>query len=178
MSFSRRTVVFGSLALGLAACAGADPTASVLDDVSRNAIKVTGANVIVTRMGDTTTGRVVASDRVQELLESYARQNLVGQGTGTRNVNALIDIESVNVINGAQSILIGGESVMAGSLSLVDARSGQVVMPPRNLKSGGGGWVLGGPLAVAVRDEADTEVAQMSQRFVERSKILIFGKEE
>ena len=178
MNVIRRSVLMGVAALGLAACAGPAPTGSVLEETSRANLKIVGTDVSVDKIGLSTKGRPVPADRVAVLVTAFAQQGLVGQGAGAREVNAVIDLESVNVITAGQSILIGGESVMAGKLSLVDARTGDELMPPTDVRAGGGGWVRGGFVAVAARDEAETEVSQMAQRFVERSKTLVFGAEE
>ncbi|MEL6119044.1 MAG: hypothetical protein AAFR49_05120 [Pseudomonadota bacterium] len=178
MNVIRRSILVGVAALGLAGCAGPAPTGSVLEETSRANLKIVGTDVSVDKIGLSTKGRPVPADRVDQLVTAFAQQGLVGQGAGAREVNAVIDLESVNVITAGQSILIGGESVMAGKLSLVDARTGDELMPPTDVRAGGGGWVLGGFVAVAARDEAETEVSQMAQRFVERSKTLVFGAEE
>jgi len=100
---------------------------------------------------------------------------LKGQGRGNRKVRAILSVNSVNIITAGQSIVVGGESVMTGTVALVDARTGQTILSPTRLSSGGGGWVAGGLIAVAIRDDAATELRQMSNEFVARARILTVG---
>jgi len=158
----------------LTACAGAGPESSVLDPASRNAINIQAVTVDVSAIGATTEGREVPATAVNRILEDEAAK-LVGRGTGSTPTRVAIRLESVNLISAAQSIMIGGESIMKGTVSLVDARTGRVIITPREIDAGGGGWVLGGFVGAATRDDPATELRQMSEEFVDRTGVLIFG---
>ncbi|QFT91881.1 hypothetical protein FIU86_03440 [Roseovarius sp. THAF9] len=171
----RRTVLFGVMAVGLAACAGPAPKESLLNEASRSNLRITEVVVDVSNMGEKTKGRAVSSESVKSLVTQSANVMLRGQGNGPRAARAELSVDDVNIITAGQSMLIGGESTMTGSLSLVDPRTGDVLLPPAKVSSGGGGWAAGGIIAVATRDDASTELRQMSQEFVARSRILVFG---
>lgn len=175
MTMKRRTFLFGATALGLSACAGAPPKESALDAAMRSDVRITDVVIDVAKMGDKTTGRPVPASDVNAVMQQVADGQLKGLGTGRRAVRVKIDVTSVNVINATQSILVGGESVMRGTLTLVDTQSGEVVLPATVVTSGGGGWVSGGLIAVATREQASTELVQMSHEFVARSRTLVFG---
>ncbi|QBF30102.1 hypothetical protein [Thalassococcus sp. S3] len=175
MKTTKRAFLFGAAALVLAGCAGVSPTASVIDAPIRDTLRVTDASVDVSAMGPTTAGRQIATPSVKAALERDLNATLVGQGQGTRNVRAVVAMQSVNIITAGQSILIGGESVMKGTLSLVDARTGAVILEPTEITSGGGGWAAGGLVAVATREDSATELNQMSLEFARRARVLVFG---
>ncbi len=175
MLLTRRIFLLCFAAFGLAACAGPAPTTSALDAASRDNIVIADVAVDVAKMGAQTQGRPVPSSSVKSLLEREAASQLRGQGKGNRKVRAVLAIDNVNIITAGQSILVGGESTMSGTVSLVDPRSGQTLLAPTKVTSGGGGWVAGGLIAAATRDDAATELRQMSNEFVARARILTVG---
>lgn len=173
MRYGRRWMLAG-LGVVLSACAAPGPTASVLDASSQEAVQIRSVSVSGAGMGATTSGEQVPTASVVAILEEEA-QRLVGRGDGQTPTRVVIELESVNLITAAQSMLLGGESVMKGTVSLVDARDGRVILPPRAVESGGGGWIMGGLLGAASRDDPATELKQLSQEFVTRASVLIFG---
>lgn len=173
MLLERRWFLLG-LGILVSACAGQGPTASVLDAASRNAVTIQSVAVDSRAMGATTDGQNVPTSTAVRILEEEA-QSLVGRGEGRTPLHLILTLESVNLISAAQSILIGGESVMRGTVTVVDARSGEVIVAPQRIDAGGGGWVLGGIVGAATRDDPVTELRQMSQEFVERAGVLVFG---
>ncbi|PXW66425.1 hypothetical protein C7964_10967 [Loktanella sp. PT4BL] len=173
MNIGKRSFLLG-LGLLLAGCAGAGPTESMLDEASRNSVVIQSVSVDGSALGATTEGQQVPSSTAVRILEEEAAR-LVGQGAGATPTVVVIKLESVNLISAAQSILIGGESVMKGTVSLVNARNGQVIIPPQEIDAGGGGWVLGGIVGAATRDDPATELRQMSAEFVDRTQVLILG---
>ena len=173
MNLKKRSFLLG-LGMLLAACAGAGPTESVLDETSRSAVVIQSVTVDGSALGATTDGQQVPASTAVRILEAEATR-LVGQGSGATPTVVAIKLESVNLISAAQSILIGGESVMKGTVSLLNASTGQVIIPPQEIDAGGGGWVLGGILGAATRDDPATELRQMSAEFVDRAQVLILG---
>jgi hypothetical protein len=173
MKWGKRTFLLG-FGMLLAACAGPGPSESVLDVTSRNAVVIQSVTVDSSALGATTDGQQVPISTVVRILEEEATR-LVGQGSGATPTVVAINLESVNLISVAQSIFIGGESVMKGTVSLLNARTGEVIVPPQEIDSGGGGWVLGGIVGAATRDDPATELRQMAEEFVDRTQVLILG---
>lgn len=158
----------------LAACAGPGPGKSALSPQARSNIAIRSVTVDVSAIGQSTDGRQVGAATVKRVLEDKAA-SLVGLGIGSIPTRVEIKLESVNVITAGQIIMIGGESVMAGKVTLVDARDGSIIIPATRIDAGGGGWVLGGLIAAATKDDADKELQDMSTEFVSRTKKLILG---
>lgn len=158
----------------LTACAGAGPTESVLDETSRGSVVIQSVSVDGSALGATTDGQQVPSSTAVRALEAEAAR-LVGRGNGTTPTVVVMKLVSVNLISAAQSIVIGGESVMKGTVSLLNASTGEVIIPPQEIDAGGGGWVLGGIVGAATRDDPVTELRQMSAEFVDRAQVLILG---
>lgn len=175
--FVRRSFIAIFAVALLGACAGPAPKQSAIDSVTRANLRITDVTVDVSGMGTKTQGRAVSSATVQRTVGESGRIMFVGHGKGSRNARAVLAVDNVNIITAGQSIMIGGESTMSGTVSLVDARTGERILPPTKVTSGGGGWAAGGLIAVATRDDANTEVRQLSQEFVARSRILVFGKQ-
>ena len=176
MKYVRLSLLFGVLLAGVAGCAGPAPTGSTLDAATQGNLSVSQVVVDVSNIGKSSAGRVVPAETVKAQLQASGNKWLRGQGKGPRNARAVLTVKSISLITAAQSLLVGGESVMTGTVHLVDSRSGAVIMPPRKLSSGGGGWVLGGVVAVATRDSAQEEVKQLSERFAGNARTLIFGQ--
>ena len=172
---SRRTFIALCAAGLLSACAGAPPTESVLDTATRSSLRIVEVDVDVSAMGPQTKGRIVPASNVKASVSEASNGLLRGKGKGPRAARAEIAISDVSIITAGQSIVIGGESLMQGTLRVVDARTGQQIVPPTEIVSGGGGWVAGGLIAAATRDDAYTEVRQMSLEFASRAQVLLFG---
>ncbi len=168
-------IFFGLLAATLlTACAGAGPKGSALDDATRNSLRIEAVAVDISALGGVTQGQSASANSVKQIFKREAKK-IVGTGPGP--VPALINVRlgSVNLISTAQSLLIGGESVMKGTVTVLDRRNGNVIIPATVIDAGGGGWVLGGVVAAATRDDPATELRQMSQEYVDRIRVLVFG---
>lgn len=163
------------LAVAVSACSGAAPTGSALDPASRANIVISDVRVDTSKMGANTAGRQVPTTTVQSMVQREADVQLRGQGPGPRQARAILAQESVNIITAGQSILVGGESVMRGTVALQDVNTGETILALKESSSGGGGWTGGGLVAVATRDDAGTELRQMSNEFAARSRILLLG---
>ena len=173
MGMGRRSVLLG-LGLLLTACASAGPTESVLDPATQKAIVIDSVTVDSSAMGATTAGQQVPTSTVVASLQNEA-QRLVGRGEGTTPARVLITLESVNLIALVESALPGAESTMKGTVSLVDARSGRVILPPQAIESGGGGATRVGVFGVATRRDTAAELQVLSEGFVDTTGVLIFG---
>ncbi len=172
----RRSFIVVCAMAALSACAGPPPKTAALDAASRDKLQITQVTVDVSKIGAKTQGRPVAAADVKSHVTQSANAMLRNHGSGPRQARAELTVDSANVITAGQSMLIGGESIMSGTVALVDVKTGAQIMPATEITSGGGGWAGGGLIAVATRDDATTEVRQMSQEFVSRARILVFGK--
>ncbi|MHA3913703.1 hypothetical protein [Halovulum sp. GXIMD14793] len=170
---NKRSLLFAVAAVLLSACAGGAPKKAALSPEQAATLSVVDATVDVSAMGPNTEGRAVSAATVKRELESKAY--LLKHRGGPRATRAIVRIENVNVINAAQSLLIGGESVMRGTVSLVDARTGAVIVPPVKLSSGGGGYVAGGIFGAASMEDRGTEVRQMATKFMQRARLALTG---
>lgn len=173
---SRRIFLALIAAGSLAACAGPAPTESVLNVATRSNLQISQVTVDVSEMGARSKGRAVPAGAVKAMVSDAGNALLRGQGNGPRKARAELVVEDVNIITAGQSMLIGGESTMSGRLKLVDAKTGQPILESSTITSGGGGWVGGGLVAVATRDDPTTEMRQMSIEFASRARVLVFGQ--
>lgn len=170
----RRSLLLLPLLGVVSACAGPAPRRAALEADLLQRIKITGVNVDVSSLSSIRGGRrpVTAQD-VKAAVEKEAKPRLVGLGGGTQQATAVIRLTSVDLMTAAQAYLIGGESVVRGTVSVVDNGSGQTLMAPENVSSGGGGWVLGGVMGVLTMDDTDVEIQQLSAEFANRAATLI-----
>ena len=175
-SMKRRALVFGLVALGLSACAGPAPRGAAIPAELSAQLTVSSVAIDISEMGETTTGRQVPASAVKAILQREANALLVGQGSGSTRAQVNMAVTEVSLITGAQSFLIGGESIMRATVSVTDARTGETLLPATQLTSGGGGWVAGGLIAVATQEDADTELRQLSQEMSSRARILLFDQ--
>lgn len=175
MMMVKRFAALAAMAF-LAACAGPAPTGSSLEETTRESVRVTGVTVDVSDMGAMTAGRPMSAADVKTAVESATTAAIVGQGSGSRDTRANVRITSVTIIDVGQAALIGGESVMKGTVSLVDARSGNVILAPVEISAGGGGWVLGGLIAAATLKEPAEELRIVSAEFASRARTVILGE--
>lgn len=156
-------------------CAGPAPKEAAISDSLGNSIIISSVSVDVSALGGQTEGRPYPVAEVKRIFEDTGRSELIDEGAGTRRVQVIVRLASVKIIDAAQSVMIGGESVTKGTILIADARTGQVLMQPQEVTAGGGGWVLGGLMAAASLESEETEVRQMAEEFFDRSKVIIFG---
>ena len=163
--------------LGLStACAGPAPQRAALETELLQRIRISAVSVDTSALGETTgSGRTVFTKEVKASVEKAAKSRLVGLGGGSQRATAVITLTSVNIISAGQAYVIGGESVMRGTVSVIDPSNGETLMKPVKLSSGGGGWVLGGLVAVVTMEDVNTELGQLSLEFSERAATLIAG---
>ncbi len=165
--------VLAVCAFVLSACAGSAPTKAVLPAETIAQISIVDTSVDVSAIGAQTEGRAVPAARVEAALKAEAGQ--LRFAGGPSNTRAVVKIASVNVLSAGQAVLLGGESVMSGTVALVDARTGATIVAPQKISAGGGGYVLGGVIGAASLEDRDVEVAQMAKEFMRRARIALVG---
>jgi len=158
----------------LSGCSANGPTASALDPKMRGGVKIEGVQVNYMEMGASTDGRKVGVSKVEKIFDQES-ERLVGLGDGMGMVTLYIAITSIRIIDGPQSVLLGGESIMKGNVTVSDKDTGHIILPATEIEAGGGGWVLGGFVGAMTMDDPATELRQMSEEFVDRIQVLILG---
>ncbi|QHQ33794.1 hypothetical protein [Algicella marina] len=169
-----RTVsVLVACAFVLGACAGAAPTKAVLPAETIAQISIVDTTVDVSTIGPQTAGRTVSAADVKAALEREA--GVLRFEGGAAATRAQVEITSVNVLTAGQALLVGGESVMRGTVTLVDVATGRTLVTPQEISSGGGGYVLGGIIGAASLEDPKIEVAQMAKEFMRRARLALVG---
>ena len=164
-----------SAAAVLSACAGSAPTTGALapTEVSTLSVAADAAEIDISALGAVTGGREAPTSVVAAALErNKAALELVSPG---RNAIPVVTMTSVDLITSAQTIFIGGESIMKGTVSLIDAETREVIVEPVEIEAGAGGYVLGGFLGVATREGDDEEIEKMAAEFMQRARIGLYG---
>ena len=160
----------------LSACAGPAPQRAKLEKDLAQRVRITSVSVDTSALGKATgSGRSVPARDVKAALERASKSRLVGLGGGSNPATVILRLTSVDLITAAQSYVIGGESVMRGTVAVVETSNGRILMEPVKVSSGGGGWVLGGLVGVLTMDETAVEVEQLSNEFAKRAATLIAG---
>ncbi|MEO0914544.1 MAG: hypothetical protein AAFY59_16435, partial [Pseudomonadota bacterium] len=153
----KKTVsILAVCAFVLSACAGAAPTTAVLPAETIAQISIVDTTVDVSAMGPQSSGRAVSAADVKAAVEREA--GILRYAGGPANARAFVAITSVNVLSAEQTLLVGGESVMEGTVTLVDAQGNQL-LTPQKITAGGGGYVLGGVIGAASLEDKNVEVA-------------------
>jgi hypothetical protein len=148
----RRTILVGVAALALAGCVTAKNTLST-DDVATMrfaGVDVSFAPTATIWWGDgerayaASKGRPATdSDELAKTPEAQAylrntiaskvkgamERNLAGALTGSRPVRVRITVKGVNIPSAIQRVLVGGHHAMTADVTLVDARTGAVLLP-------------------------------------------------
>lgn len=174
MTFFRALIALSFAAL-LSACAGSAPTTGVLaaDQLETISVSADATKIDISALGLVTGGREARSQYVAEALERRkSGLELLRPG---RPATPIITITSVNLITTAQTMLIGGESIMRGTVALEDAETGAVIVPPVEIEAGGGGYVLGGIIGAVTRDGDQEEISKMSAEFIKRARVALYG---
>lgn len=159
----------------LSACAASAPTTGALAPSEVSAISVANdaAEIDISALGATTSGREAPSSLVADALEkNKTALELLSPGKAAKPI---IRITDVSLITTGQTILIGGESIMKGTVSLLNAETGAVIVEPVAIEAGAGGYVLGGLVGVATRDSDQAEIDKMAAEFMQRARIALYG---
>ena len=174
MKFARIAAACLAAAL-LSACAASAPTtgALVASQIADLSVASDAAEIDISALGPVTGGREAPSRLVAEALDrNRGSLELLSDG---RPATPIVTITGVNLITTAQTLLIGGESVMSGTVALVDQETGAVIVQPVEIESGAGGYVLGGVIGAATRDGDDEEIENMAREFMRRARIALYG---
>ncbi|MDP0929265.1 hypothetical protein Q0601_18940 [Paracoccus onubensis] len=168
-----KLVAVSAVAATLAACAGPAPKKPVLSAQQAQQISVREAQIDVSAIGAATSGRKVPASTVRDELRKAS--GVLLWSDGPRDAVAVVKIDSVNIIGVGQTVLIGGESTMRGSVSLVDAKTQDVIVPPQEISSGGGGYTPGGLIGAATLEDKNVETTQLATEFMRRARLAIYN---
>ncbi|KGJ05887.1 hypothetical protein SAMN04487972_13819 [Paracoccus halophilus] len=171
----RHTKLLAALAVGaaLAGCAGSAPDKAALTAEQTQLYTAQRADIDVSAVAEGSRGRKVSAEEIKAALES--RSNLVKWRGGRTEAVVSIKVTSVNILSAGQSMMLGGESVMLGTVALLDARSGEPIVAPIEISSGGGGYYAGGIIGVMSLEDKNTELEQLAQQFMTRARLALTG---
>ena len=174
MLASRRLIIVAAAAF-LSACAASAPTTGALapQEVLSLSVAPDAPEIDISALGAVTGGRGAPTSLVATALETN-RDALEVRSDGRPAIPVVV-VTDVNLITTAQTILIGGESIMKGAVSLVDAETREVIVPPVAIEAGAGGYVLGGAIGAMTRDEDSVEIEKMATEFMQRARIALYG---
>ncbi|MEM8793915.1 MAG: hypothetical protein AAGE80_20060 [Pseudomonadota bacterium] len=160
------------LVAALAACASGPPPAALSPEQAAE-ISIVETSVDLSSVGPTTSGREVGIDVVERAFDE--RQDFLLSGDGGRDARAELVVQNVNIITAGQSLFLGGESIMIGTVSLVDVADGAQIVAPVRIESGGGGYVLGGVIGALTLEDGDKEVQILTDRFLANAQAALVG---
>jgi hypothetical protein len=102
----------------------------------------------------------------------------LGNNAGDRPVKVNLLVERVVLVSPGQSMLVGGVSTITGTMWIVDARNGAVLMKPATVRgTAKGGWVGGGLIGVALTKEPQEDYRATVAGFAADVRKRLFGKQ-
>ncbi len=157
----------------LSGCAGTAPETAALTTEQAQNFTVQRTEIDVSAIPEGSDGRKVSNSAIKAALEADAKY--VTWRAGKTQAIVSIKVTSVNILSAGQSFLVGGESMMRGTVALLDARSGKEIVAPIDITSGGGGYKPGGLIGVMSMEDPETELKQLAQQFMTRARLALTG---
>lgn len=174
----RSVFICGLAALPLFGCGEPGVTEYVAPALNASTIRA------VTFVGATVDARVLReqfdtpdlnSITVRTVVESAAQRELVWDIGG--NIPSRVELVITDLsFNGNEAGLIGQRvAVMRGTVSLVDASTGAVIVAPTEIFSTGVGWVADGDQPDITQADRGTEMTELAEQFVARARRVLLG---
>jgi hypothetical protein len=116
----------------------------------------------------------VASDQVGSDVDRALRQQLRGLSRA-QPVNVEVKIESVRLVSPGQSLLVGGLSTISGTVRVIDARSGEVLLPTSKISGSAQGYAPGGIIGALSRPSPEKDYQNTVAGFAVNTRKLLFG---
>ncbi len=141
--------VFLALAVATVLVACAQPIAKSVDT---GQFQVRAVNVDLSQF-ERVKGRNIDVPRAQverDLSAALTRELTAASAGNSRPVDVDMKIFSVSLVSPGQAALVGGLSNVSGEISVRDARSGEVLVPPTEIAGTPSGYAPGGIIAVAL----------------------------
>ena len=96
-------------------------------------------------LGKTEEGQAYLRSAIAAKVRDAMTRHLAGELTGSRPVRVEVVVTGVQIASAMQRILVGGGHMMSADVTLVDARTGQVLVayPAQTTAAGAGSGLLG-----------------------------------
>ncbi len=169
----RNALAVVAIGAALAGCAGSAPKQAALTSEQVQNFSVQQADIDVSGVAAGSKGRKVSAASIKAALER--RSDLVKWRVGKTPAIVDIKVTDVDILSAGRAFMIGGESVMRGTVALRDARSGAAIVAPIEISSGGGGYTPGGIISVVSLEDENTELDQLAQQFMTRARLALTG---
>tara|TARA_R110002126_G_C10222381_1_gene479169 strand:+ start:91 stop:621 length:531 start_codon:yes stop_codon:yes gene_type:complete len=144
----RRTFLALSAAVALAACAEPLVDAQVAGqlNVVSVSVDVSGIQGVKGRMIE------IAPERVERDIRATLASQLRQGSVGSRDVKADLVVQRFRLVSPGESLMVGGTSIISGLMTVTDAKTGEVIVPPTTVVgTAKNGWQPGGLLGAMTK---------------------------
>jgi hypothetical protein len=114
-------------------------------------------------------------------IKSRTERRMTGALTGSRPVRLDIVVRNFTVLSPLKRVLVGGGHLMIADTSLVDARTGAVIVAHPNLRGGvaTGNGLVGTPVSMAIESNYKESIAEkMMDAYAENYRYLLLPRVE
>ncbi|SOH94633.1 hypothetical protein SAMN06273572_10553 [Monaibacterium marinum] len=174
----RRVFICGLAVLPLMGCGQPGLTEYVtpaLDAPTIRAVTFSGATVDTRALREQFDTPDFNSATVRTEVLDAAERELIWDIGGTRATRVELIVTDVR-FDGNEAGLFGqGVAVMRGTVSLVDATTGAVIVAPTEIFSPGIGWVADGNQPDITQADRGTELTELAEQFVARARRVLLG---
>ena len=174
----RCAFITGLAALALQGCTQPGVTsfvAPVLDARTIQSIAFQGADVDVRALERVFNTPDERSVPVQQSLEEAAKTYMVWNIGGDRLTRVKLVVTSLKYERGVAGLYGEDVAVMRGTVSLVDATTGAVIVAPTDIFSTAIGWVADGLQPDVTLADRGTELTELAEQFVARASRALLG---
>ncbi len=167
-----KTLILLPLILLVAACT----TSLVEPEVSRS-IRVVDVAVDTSAMKSGVTGREISisSEQVKRDVQAALKRSLsIGNPQGDP-VKVTVRIKSVALVSPGQSLLIGGVSAISGDITVTNLKTGEAVVPTRDVAGFGSGYAPGGVIGALTTKNPQADYENVVNGFAGRIQSGLFN---
>jgi beta-glucosidase-like glycosyl hydrolase len=128
---------------------------------------------------NTPEGKAYLNTMLASQIKSRTERRMVGALTGSRPVRLDIVVRDFTVLSPVKRVLIGGGHLMIADASLVDARTGTVIVAHPDLRGGvmTGNGLVGTPVSMAIESNYKESIAEkMMDAYAENYRYLLLPK--
>ena len=174
----RTAFILGLTSFSLLGCSQPGVTeyvAPALDAQTVRAVTFTGAVVDASGLDRAFNVSDTRSVPVRASVETAALAELVWDIGGARPAQVLLTVNSLEFERDVAGLFGQDVAVMRGTVSLVDAATGAVIVAPTDIFSTGIGWVADGDLPDVTQADRGTELTELAEQFVARARRVLLG---
>jgi len=119
----------------------------------------------------------VAPEQVVEDVKAAVMAALSDQ-RGQRAVIVQVPVNDMQLVSIGQSYVFGGSSWLRGKIRVVDARTGEEVIPLTDIKASKSDFAIGGLIGALTTEAVDEDYAATVAAFAQNIKTRMFGVDE